>query len=299
LTNHYPPVPKKTPGFSKSSSSVSTSFMSDADRTTRDAISVEHVHFGAGSFGLGMVVDICHSLAGLRTVVINRASTKEHHKVLKARRAYAVLFDGDENRRKVLKPEIYYYDRHDEDGLANVLSGPSISLITTSVRKDNLAEIGGVLARALINRSRMGADVARLCVMACENLPNNSAELQRHVEACLPREERQHLLSGVFFCNTLVDRVCAPISCRTGSVEIAVESFHNWIVQSPGASLPVLELLAEKGLLEVAGTEAEFRVHETQKYWCMNGVHLATAAYAYNNTPYLRHFSEVLAKRKQ
>jgi hypothetical protein len=34
--------------------------------------------------------------------------------------------------------------------------------------------------------------------------------------------------------------------------------------------------------MTVAETGAEFKAYEVQKYWCMNGLHLAAAAYIYN-----------------
>src|SRR5438445_12723916 len=46
--------------------------------------SPEHITVGAGSFGLGMVVDICHRRANFRTAVLSQYSGKEHQDLLRA-----------------------------------------------------------------------------------------------------------------------------------------------------------------------------------------------------------------------
>src|SRR5437870_2147173 len=56
--------------------------------------SPEHIHVGAGSFGLGMVVDICHRRANFRTAVLSQYSGKEHQDLLRAQQSYAVVFDA-------------------------------------------------------------------------------------------------------------------------------------------------------------------------------------------------------------
>jgi mannitol-1-phosphate/altronate dehydrogenase len=198
--------------------------MSDPPRTTPEELLPQHIHFGAGSFGLGMVVEICHGQAGLRTVVVSRDSNKEYHRLLKAKGSYSVLLDGDSNRRMNLSPSLRYYTDQDLEQIVEMMAGPSVLLITTSVRKENLPSIAPILARAMMRRSQQ-THPTRLCVMACENLSENSTELRKHVELHLLPNQRQHLLREVFFCNTLVDRVCGSISCSGGSVDVPIEAF--------------------------------------------------------------------------
>jgi|GEM_PF-7086687 len=255
----------------------------------------QHVHFGAGSFGLGMVVEICHGQAGLRTVVVNRESEKDHHKLLKANGSYAVELDGDRDRHTTLKPEFLYYTEQDKERLLNLLASPSLLLITTAVRKENLSLITPLLSEGLARRHKAVPSSAKLCVMACENLSGNSAELQKLVELRLSAEQRQHLRKEVFFCNTLVDRVCAQISCSNGGVRIPIETFQSWIVESPNEEIPSLSLLEKNDLITLAHSRTEFKAYEVQKYWLMNGVHLATAAYAYNYNKDLRYIAQALA----
>lgn len=255
----------------------------------------KHVHIGAGSFGLGMVVELCHR-AGLEMAVLNRQSTKDHHQLLRELGNYHVTFDDDPNCRITLSPKFHYCVGEHDQAAIDLLAGRSVELITTSVKKDNLVDIAPLLARALQKRRDDGIN-GQLCILACENFQRNSEMLQTQIALHTPKESRKGLFSGVFFCNSLVDRVCASISCRTGEVEVPVESFHGWVVEDPGVNLPILDLLSVKKLLRIAG-KLEFNGHEIQKYWCMNGIHLAAAAYAYNYDPNLTHFHNALAIRE-
>jgi mannitol-1-phosphate/altronate dehydrogenase len=261
---------------------------------TSSTQSSEHIHFGAGSFGLGMVVELCHRQAGLETTVLSRYSNKPYQNILKRVGEYSVTFDNNSAQRNILKPQIEYYTEGQTEGAVAMLANPSVSLITCSVKKDNIDAIAAILAHGLRQRWVHGIK-GNVCVMACENMPQNSTELQTRVLAKMNSDEYEHLLAEVFFCNTLVDRVCAPIIAADDSVNIPTESFHSWIVHAPPTYIPVLRRLREKGVIEIADDETEFRAHEIQKYWCLNGAHLAAAAYAYNHRKDWRHFSQALS----
>lgn len=256
--------------------------------------SPEHIHVGAGSFGLGMVVDICHRRANFRTAVLSQYSGKEHQDLLRAQQSYAVVFDGDPEHREILKINLHYYAKEDHSKAVELLASPSVGLITTSVGKENLRTVSALLARAFEKRKQNGI-AGKLCVVACENLSQNSTELRTYVESHLTPDGVLNLQKEVFFCNSLVDRICSPISCRSGMAEIPAESFHDWILTSPASSVPLLDILKRKRLIRFAHSELEFKAYELQKYWCMNGLHLATAAYAYNSKKDLPHFSQALA----
>jgi mannitol-1-phosphate/altronate dehydrogenase len=249
-----------------------------------------HVHIGAGSFGLGMVVEVCHR-AGLSSAVLNRISRKKYHESLQQNQSYEVVFDDTPDKRIELAPRFYCYENGNEPEVLRLLAHPNLELITTSVTQDGLKGVAPLLARTLQDRAKAGC--GNICIMACENLPQNSTKLKQYVEAALPAK-RKHLLAEVFFCDTLVDRVCALISCPRGIVEVPAESFHSWIVNAPPSPVSALDLLKENHLIRIAG-ELEFKAHETQKYWCLNGIHLATAAYAYNHEKSLLHFHDALA----
>src|SRR5437899_5680913 len=89
--------------------------------------SPEHIHVGAGSFGLGMVVDICHRRANFRTAVLSQYSGKEHQDLLRAQQSYAVVFDGDPEHREILKINLHYYAKEDHSKAVELLASPSVA----------------------------------------------------------------------------------------------------------------------------------------------------------------------------
>jgi mannitol-1-phosphate/altronate dehydrogenase len=245
---------------------------------------ISHIHIGAGSFGLGMVVDICHREASFRTAVITKSSDKQHQRVLRENGGYSIIYDDDRNSATMLAPLIRVYDDEHDSHILDLLVKPSVVLITTSVRKENLDAVARLLAQAFERRSTAKAG-EHVCVIACENLPQNSAELEKLVNKLLSPAARSYTRTRIFFCNTLVDRVCAKLCCRSGLVEVPVERFYQWVIQKPKSELSAIRRLEERKLIMIAETEIEFSAYEVQKYWCMNGLHLAAAAYLYNYRP--------------
>jgi len=263
------------------------------ERNAADTVrrGTKHIHIGAGAFGLGMVTEICQQ-AGFETTVLSRSSVREYHQLLKRQGNYQVLFDDKAKTRKTLSPEIYYYEGDNDSTAVDLLASSSVELITTSVKKDNLQTIAPLLRHALQKRMVNGHSEP-LCILACENFQHNSAELRKLIESQIDKKACRDILRGVYFCNTLVDRVCGTISCREGKVEILAEKFHCWVVDDPGVNIKILDSLSTNKLIRLVN-DLEFNGLEVQKYWCMNGAHLAAAAYAFNYDPNLRHFHSAL-----
>src|SRR5207253_11272067 len=91
--------------------------------------SPEHIHVGAGSFGLGMVVDICHRRANFRTAVLSQYSGKEHQYLFRAQQSYAVRFDGDPQHREFLKINVHYHSNEDHSKDVELLAMPDVGII--------------------------------------------------------------------------------------------------------------------------------------------------------------------------
>ena len=73
-----------------------------------------------------------------------------------------------------------------------------MGLITTSVGKENLRTVSALLARAFEKRKQNGI-AGKLCVVACENLSQNSTELRTYVESHLTPDGVLNLQKEVFF----------------------------------------------------------------------------------------------------
>jgi len=252
---------------------------------------IHHVHIGAGLFGLGMVMDLCNS-AGFHSAVLNPRSVKERHIILEQTGKYYVIYDGDRSQRREITARFRYYDDAERDAEAlDLLADPSVMLVTTAVRKDNLSTIAPLLALAITRRQ--SRDAIPLCILACENMPNNSTILRDNIRTCLPTDALARFDSEVIFCNTLVDRVCSAFECSDGNSIVLVESYSEWIVQNPSSPIRAIEQLEAHKLIELVD-ERRFKAYELRKYWCLNGIHLAIAALAFNRDKSIRTISRAL-----
>jgi hypothetical protein len=254
-----------------------------------------HVHIGAGSFGLGMVLPICQS-AGFSTVVLNRQSAKPHHHLLQKNGTYMLRYDNDPATDDQVRIAIRYYATDHDEAVLEILSSRSIILITTSIKADNFTHFAPILAKAIERRREQ--NLGPICVMACENLRNNSKSLENAVVQRLSEECAAYTRSNIHFCNTVVDRVCTSIRLSQDSVQVHAESFSQWIVDKPPYELAAIIKLSSTDAVTIATDDREFAAYETQKYWCLNGMHLAVAAYGFIYDPSLRYVSDIFGIRR-
>lgn len=241
--------------------------------------SVQHVHFGAGRFGLGMVVDLCER-AGLTSTVLNKQNSNGHHPLLSRSGRYRLIYDNNLAKTREISVTIRYYKNQPDLDIVDIIANPSVSLVTTSVTRDGLRAIAPLLAKGIERRHAINAEP--IYVLACENLCKNSTTLAAYVQESIASRSLTYFKDNALFCDTVVDRVCANIAVDSDIPQVPVESFHSWVVAPKGRNSQALQLLAANGLLKLASTEMEFDAHELLKYWCLNAVQLAVAAYGFN-----------------
>jgi mannitol-1-phosphate/altronate dehydrogenase len=235
-----------------------------------------HVHFGAGRFGLGMVVESCQR-AGFKTMVLNRRSEKSYYSVLEKRRSYDVVFEEGPARSVAI--DIYFYEDTDSRP-SDLIADPSVLLLTTSVTPDGLERVAYHIAEG-IEKRRLSSGAPNLCVIACENLTGNSETLCEEVKRRLSPATVLYFSNKVFFCNTVIDRICSDISMVGNNVQITTEQFADWVIHSPVPISEAISLLAKLPIVTVARSSVELSAYEVRKYWLLNALHLAAAAYAY------------------
>src|SRR5207253_1347875 len=93
-----------------------------------------------------------------------------------------------------------------------------------------------------------------------------------------------------------VDRVCPGVTVVNHVVESSVERYHEWIVEQPTVELEALNMLSSANVVVPASSRAEFELYEMRKYWCLNGAHIAAAAYSYNYDDSIVLLSDALTK---
>jgi len=227
-----------------------------------------------------MVVDIC-SQAGLHTLVLNRIGSKPtpHHDTLRQSGHYFLVYDGDNGNPKQIDANLLLYATDADPAAIDALAAPSVLLITTSVTPSGLETVAPLLARSIERRRDSGA--GPVCIIACENLPLNSETLAQHILAHLPdTNSREFFYTKTVFCNTVIDRICSTLRHTPGRLEVPVELFHEWILESPGSPVVALTHLAPHVTFAIDRTE--FELYELRKYWSLNALQLAAAAFTYN-----------------
>ena len=143
-----------------------------------------------------MVVDLC-TRAGLESVILSRDRDieRDYHRILKRDQSYSIVFENPSSTRTIRVP-VHYYRGDTDESAVQLLAAGDVTLITTSVRKDNLPAIAPLLARAIDRRS---ADAGHLCILACENFLQNSICLKKYVEVHLSPDAKLRLRDRVFF----------------------------------------------------------------------------------------------------
>lgn len=99
----------------------------------------------------------------------------------------------------------------------------SSTLITTSVRHDNLPKVANVLTRAFADKPQGSADTY---IVACENVRSASTSLADFMR--LPQPDS---LVGLHFLNAEVDRICQTEWPHTLSVK--TEPYYEWLIETP------------------------------------------------------------------
>lgn len=97
------------------------------------------------------------------------------------------------------------------------------TIVATAVGPDNLGDVGRVLQKPLIERTK---NQRFLNVISCENMIGNSRALKTHIGKNLTRVEKDKLATFIGFPSSVVDRISIPSIGLT-----RVEQKFEWIAQ--------------------------------------------------------------------
>jgi mannitol-1-phosphate/altronate dehydrogenase len=216
---------------------------------------------------------------GLKTILLANPNSKKRnvYDILRAKRGYQIEeFDTGE-RRSISDINLIFLD---EPEATSSIADPEVVLLTTAVTPPSLSAVAPIIAKGLSVRVESEIKTP-LFVIACENLPQNSQQLEIEVNKYLSQEIRQRCKENTTFLNTVVDRVCLEPKVIEDRVVVPVESWTEWIVEIPkGVSQP--NFLGTP--ITVAKGTNEFNFFEMRKTWLINGTHLVTSIYGYVNT---------------
>lgn len=259
---------------------------------TKKQTTFQHVHLGAGAFGLGFVVPLVR-LAGFETILANRArGSVVHHDrnvTIQQQGGYNLVLVGKIRRTEpVVISDFVFLDENRERFFA-IVADPKTRLITTALRQGLLPSVP-ILADALAHRLENDTKET-IHVVACEtptigdSLTLRSAILAHHPEL-MTREFDQR----ISFVPCIVDRICNEprLEKATGQVSVEAEEFAEWLLQGHSSLENILVTVSTQQLISFVGNLAPFARRKT---WLVNGPHLLIALRAFmQNRQFLDRF---------
>lgn len=240
-----------------------------------------HVHIGAGKLGLGFVIPISKK-CGFSVVVINDEKNKLKIGKLSAKK---FLHKTAENETVVQFDNFFTYDQEMNETIVNAASDSSVRLLTTAVGEINLEYVAKSISKIIRRRRENGVE-RNLYVFACENLKGNSGVLRKYVLKHLREDDIAYVKSHVFFCDSIVDRVCWELDEKSDDlVTVSTHSFYKWRINVTGLNEEDVKFLDETltkkdDYVKLVSSSKEFKLKEDLKLCCFNGMHLILAIYA-------------------
>lgn len=213
------------------------------------------VHFGAGNIGRGFIGCLLEK-SGYEVVFldVNAALVDE----LNQQESYQVIETGEGAENYTVRNFRAINTRENKSEALAALAKADI--ITASVGVNILKSLAPLIAEALSLR----ISPTPVLVMACENSINASTMLRGEIERIAPE-----VLTRAVFANTAVDRI-VPIQKNESSLDVVVESFSEWLIDSTpiGSKLPTLQ---------GATFLADLQPYIERKLFTVNAGHLALA----------------------
>ena len=108
--------------------------------------------------------------------------------------------------------------------------------LTTAIGPNILPRIAPLIAKGLIERVKTTDE--KLYVIACENQISATDLLKGYIEEHLDAETKAHLSNKIYFFNSAVDRI-VPIQNNQGSLDVLVEPYYEWVVETTESIPPV------------------------------------------------------------
>jgi mannitol-1-phosphate 5-dehydrogenase len=109
--------------------------------------------------------------------------------------------------------------------------------LTTAIGPNILPHIAPLIAKGLASRVKETDE--KLYVIACENQISATDLLEGYILENLDQATKEKLADKVYFFNSAVDRI-VPIQKNEGSLDVLVEPYYEWVVETK-ESIPAVE----------------------------------------------------------
>ncbi|MFK9092738.1 mannitol-1-phosphate 5-dehydrogenase [Bacillus salipaludis] len=189
------------------------------------------VHFGAGNIGRGFIGAL-FSKSGYHVTFVDIAD--QIIKQLNDEKHYQVKFATDQQETMMIKNVSGLNNRTQEQEVVEAIG--KATYLTTAIGPNILPHIAPLIAKGITERVKINDE--KLFVIACENQISATDLLKGYIFEHLDDKTKASLAGKVSFFNSAVDRI-VPIQNNQGSLDVLVESYYEWVVETSESIPPV------------------------------------------------------------
>lgn len=189
------------------------------------------VHFGAGNIGRGFIGALFSqsgyhvTFVDIAEPIINQLNDEKQYKVKLATDAQeSILIENVSGLNNLTQ----------ENEVIETIK--KAAFLTTAIGPNILPRIAPLIAKGLAARVEENSD--KLYVIACENQISATDLLKGYILEHLDNQTQEKVLAHVEFLNSAVDRI-VPIQNNQGSLDVLVEPYHEWVVETKEEIPPI------------------------------------------------------------
>jgi mannitol-1-phosphate 5-dehydrogenase len=190
------------------------------------------VHFGAGNIGRGFIGAL-FSQSGYHVTFVDVADRIINQ--LNEEKQYQVILATDQQETMTIGNVSGLNNMSQESEVIEAIK--QATYLTTAIGPNILPRIAPLMAKGLTERVKSSDE--KLYIIACENQISATDLLKGYILEHLDEETKSALADKVYFLNSAVDRI-VPIQNNQGSLDVLVEPYHEWVVET-GESIPPIE----------------------------------------------------------
>ncbi|MGV3465660.1 MAG: mannitol-1-phosphate 5-dehydrogenase [Heyndrickxia sp.] len=189
------------------------------------------VHFGAGNIGRGFIGAL-FSQSGYHVTFVDIADQIIDQ--LNAKKQYTVKLATDQQESMTITNVSGLNNMKQESEVVEAIKGATY--LTTAIGPTILPRIAPLIAKGLAERVKTSDE--KLYVIACENQISATDLLKGYIFESLDEDTKAKLEGKVYFFNSAVDRI-VPIQDNQGSLDVLVEPYFEWVVETTEEIPPV------------------------------------------------------------
>ncbi len=189
------------------------------------------VHFGAGNIGRGFIGAL-FSQSGYHVTFVDLADQIINQ--LNEKKQYQVKLATDQQETITIENVSGLNNGTQENEVIDAIT--HADYLTTAIGPNILPHIAPLMAKGLTERVKKTDE--KLYVIACENQISATDLLKGYIYQHLDDETKEKLAGRVYFFNSAVDRI-VPLQNNQGGLDVLVESYYEWVVESSESIPPV------------------------------------------------------------